>query len=490
MGRACRSILLFLTIVVAVIACYRTQKAWGQKDMIEVTPRLKSIFEKTKTVCFGRFLIDVPDSANVVWGRTIIPLEVAIYPGGIDQVKAMQTRFVEELSSIKAINRNYVPLLVSVEDVDNPKGKLVTGYADFEAIDEYKINGYFELNGDGVVINSRPLAEDRNETVSLVRSIAARLRKLGEGEVPKEPGNCIEHAFLSDMPNAKEDDLLEHISIGVRLKEIPDAHFSIYVAPSNPHGPEGDSLETQFKRTFADMTSTEEKRVLANTKIFRQSARQIYDWETGFEVLMRSPDEDGSLSHHDFRMKFVGVPHDVFKPYADIQFQTGVGDNAAGQLKATLTDEEALAVWDKITSTIRVRPTSAAPAKSAKEDAGTRRPLGDLAATGRVCLQTGVWESSNLFQGIEGVKRQHIHAGEHMPHVILHAEPSIWQRLKGEQPSYRTATVWKLVAYDDAPAEIKSVTQAPSIAHSSTGIAAKAVSQGDQESPTPPKKEG
>jgi hypothetical protein len=39
-----------------------------------------------------------------------------------------------------------------------------------------------------------------------------------------------------------------------------------------------------------------------------------------------------------------------------------------------------------------------------------------------------------------------------MPHAVSLGEPSLWQKLKGERPSYRTATVWKLVAYGDAPA--------------------------------------
>jgi hypothetical protein len=418
--------------------------------MTQLSPRLIPVFDRTKTICFGRFLVDVPESADIIWGRAIVPLEVVVYPGGAAQVKTMAQQFINELSGEKAINKNYVPRLISVEEVTQPQGKLVTGYADFEAIDEYKINGYFELDGNGITIGARPLGEQKNETVRLINSIARRLRHRGENEIPAEAGNCIQRAFLPDVPNPKEEDLLEHISIGVRLKEIPDAHFSIYIAPANPHNPDGDSLENQFKRTFADMTGPEDKKVLTNTKIFRQGVRQIHEWKTGFEILMRAPDEDGSLSHHDFRMRFVGVPHDMFKPYADVQFQTGVGDNAAGQIKASLTDEEALAAWDKITSTIRVRPTSAAPVRAAETGIGSRRPLGELAATGRVCPQSGVWESSDSSARIEDGNRRHIHAGERMPHVISPGEPSIWQKLKGERPSYQTATVWKLVAYDDS----------------------------------------
>jgi hypothetical protein len=40
-------------------------------------------------------------------------------------------------------------------------------------------------------------------------------------------------------------------------------------------------------------------------------------------------------------------------------------------------------------------------------------------------------------------------------------KPSLWQKLKGEVPSYRTATVWKLVGYDDPPPHADVATRTP-----------------------------
>lgn len=438
---------LFLTTALMLSACDRNSKERRSPDMSEFTPRFQSIFERVKTVCFGRFMVDMPASADVVWGESLVPLAVEVYPRGINHVKELEQKFISNLNSEKAINHNYVPLLISVDDMAQPEGMLVTGYEGFEAINGLQINGYIRLDSAGVVISSHPLRDDKDETISLIRSIAKRLRMRPETEVPLDPGSCIEYAFLKDAPNTTPEDLLEHIRIGIRLKEIPDAHISVYIAPANFYDPQSDSLERQFKRIFADMTSPEEKRILENTKIFRRTPRQIHDWKTGFEILMRSPDEEGSLSHHDFRMKFVGVPHDPYRPYADIQFQTGVSNNAAGATKATLTDEEALALWDKITSTIRVRPTRVIGEKSAAMGSAARLPLGEYAATGRICPQTGIWEPTEP-AGMEGGRRQHIKGGERMPHVTLQTEPSVWQKLKGERSAYRTGTVWKLVAYD------------------------------------------
>jgi hypothetical protein len=480
--------------ILSLTACHHNPKERRTSTMTALTARLQPVFEKTKAVCFGRFIVDVPVSATLAWGAADIPLGVSVYPNGIDEVKGLAKKFIDELGSKKAIYHNRVPLLISVDDVVQPEGKIVVGYENFVSINALKINGYFRLNNDGVVIETRPLRPDKDGTIANINSIARRLRQRAEDEIPSEPGNCIEHAFLPDKPGSDKEPAGELIRIGFRLKEFPDAHFSIYVAPSNPHNPEGDSLEAQFKRIKADPMSPEEKKVLASTKFFRESPRQIHDWHTGYEVLMRSPDEKGSHSHHDFQIKFTGVPNDPLKPYADIQFQTGVADNAAGATKASVTDEEALAIWDKITSTIRVRPTSANPVKTAGANSPPQLPLGELAATGRTCPQTGWWQATEPGKMEDG-GRQHIKAGDRMPHVVSQGEPSVWQKLKGERPSYRMATVWKLVSYDDAPARAGVTAQAPTIAQASTdNIAGKDSSGGTAESSgndeTSPKKKG
>jgi hypothetical protein len=404
-------------------------------------------------------------------------------------------KFIDELKSEKAINQNDVPLLISVDDVSDPEGKIVVGYEDFQAIDEFKINGYFKLNSDGIVIDTRPLRDDKDETIALIKSIARRLRLRAENEIPTEPGNCIEHAFLPDKPGLDKGPPAELIRIGFRLKEFPDTHLSIFVGPSNPHYTESDSLEWRLDRLQKSQKAQDPNNPLLKTKILRRGSRQIHDWLNGFEVMSRSPEQAEVHSINDFAMDFRGVPSDPLKPYAEIQMQTGVADNAAGATKASLTDEEAIAVWDKITSTIRVRPTSAAPVKTSDAGPGPHLPLGELAATGRTCPQTGWWEPEES-RDIKGVGRQHIKAGERMPHLISLGEPSIWQKLKGERPSYRTATVWKLISYDDAPARADVTTQTPTIAQTSpdSDIAGKDAGTGTSGSSlnedTTPRKKG
>lgn len=452
------------TTMLLITVCDHDSRQWKNPNMTTLTPRLQPMFEKNKTICFGRFMVDVPATATVAWGGTDVPLGVTIYPDDVNEVKGLAQKFIDDLKSKKAINHDDVPLLLSVEDTAEPEGKIVTGYEDFQAINGLKINGYFKLNSDGFIIDARPLRDDWDSTIADIKSIARRLRQLAENEIPAESGNCVEKFFLPDSPDDEKNHPGELINIGFRLKEFPDAHFSIQTHPSNPYDPESTSLKRQWQRVIEEPATPEEKKALAKIKYFRESPREIHDWKTGYELLLRNPDEEGVHSYHDFEVRFTGVPHDPYKPYADIQFQTGIADNTAGATKASLTDEEAIAVWDKITSTIRVRPTSAKPIKRAQAEQAPHFSLGELAATGRTCPQTGWWEPSESHNGA-GSHRQHIKAGERMPHAELLVEPSLWQKLKGERPSYRTAVVWKLISYDDAPTLANTVvdgSKAPS----------------------------
>jgi hypothetical protein len=216
--RLCIILLAVATLVLT--ACDATPGEWKKPNMPPLTPRLQPMFEKTKTVCFGRFMVDVPVSATVAWGDTIVPLTVGIYPDGVNEVKELAQKFIGELKSEKAIYLNHIPLLISVDDVLQPEGQIVTGYEGFQAIAELKINGYFRLNNYGVVINARPLKDEKDETIADIQSIARRLRQRAETEVPIEPGNCIESAFLPDAPDGDKEHPGELLRIGFRLKEF------------------------------------------------------------------------------------------------------------------------------------------------------------------------------------------------------------------------------------------------------------------------------
>jgi hypothetical protein len=328
------------------------------------------------------------------------------------------------------------------------------------------IRGFFKLNDAGVIVKTRPLLSIKDETTELIRGIARRIRERSETEVPAEPGNCIEYGFLPDESGAPKENPGELIEIGFRLKEFPDTQLSIAIRPAQRKFDESNTLEWQLARLERGLKAEDLNHIRLKTKYLRRGKRTIQNWGEGFEALARSPEQPEVHSIHDFGMDFQGVANDPLRPFINIQMQTGIADNEAGATKPLLNDSEAVAVWDRITSTFRVRPTGAAAVKATTAETQPHFPLGELAATGRTCPQSGTWESSEP-SGIEGAQRRYIKAGDIMPRIAVRVEPSLWQKIKGETPSHQLATIWKLVDYGHSLTVSDSAAQMPSTAQGS-----------------------
>ncbi|MBW8828941.1 MAG: hypothetical protein JF606_05835 [Burkholderiales bacterium] len=446
--RLCMAALLSTAAMLA--ACDPYPKSWKTPNMTNLSPRLQPLFARTKTVCFGRFVIDVPETMELIWGQAMTPLTVDVFEdSGQLVVERVAHREAELKADIRFPTFKKLPMYFETLVGAKQGQRIVISQREADTDGEFRIESFSAMGKDLLLVSTFADQRDKERTLTEVNEMVLRLRPHLETEVPAEPGLCIDHAFLPDKPGAgKEKPDPEHIRIGFRLKQFPDAHLSIYTAPANPHDTSGDSLEGQLKRTEEEAKKSGKGNPYAALKFFRRDKRQIHDWKTGYEILTRTPDEEGSHGHHDFWMKFTGVAYDVFNPYADIQFKTGVEHDGAGATKPSLTDEEAVALWDKLTASIRVRPTGGGVKTS--DATPPNAPLGELAATGRACVQTGWWESVDD-DTVNAARRQHIKAGERMPQVAKLGKAGLLDRLRGEQPVYRGPTMWKLVGYGTPP---------------------------------------
>lgn len=125
---------------------------------------------------------------------------------------------------------------------------------------------------------------------------------------------------------------------------------------------------------------------------------------------------------------------------------TGLDGNKIGGKPPSLSDAEAVALWDKLTGSIRARPT--APAKHANAPP----PLGTTAFAGETCPQEGWWDCGEEGNGIETVngRRQFFQLRDHLAQATLFRRPTLLQRMGGTTPSFQlsTPTMWTLVAYN------------------------------------------
>jgi hypothetical protein len=225
--------------------------------MNDIPPKIAALFEKTRPVCFSRFMIDVPVSAKVIWGPLRLPYTTSVYPNEGGYIGREIRKKVDEINSEK---HNTEPsMLIGVFDSVNPDSKIVVGYETSFSVSFANYYSYIRLGQTGFTQNilevgltvddkSDPwgFRVDKTAYVKIVdelRDIASRLRLRADDEIPTDLGVCIESGFLS----AGLEYDLELISIGFRFPEYPDVSFSVQTWSTDEPNDE-DTLEAALAR--------------------------------------------------------------------------------------------------------------------------------------------------------------------------------------------------------------------------------------------------
>ena len=433
---------------VLLATCDARPSLWKTPNMNPLSPRLQAAMATAKPYCFGRFIIDLPEGATIAWGGNSVPLDVEVAPGRAGELKDTIAQTEAKLKSEPRYPLTE-KLNLYIETVNGvlPGMRHVVSHRNFGSMGLRRINTYFAMGDALVVLHALPLDTRVEVAIKRLNDIASRLRPRDNYEVPTDPGQCIENAFLSERPNADQENVADFMNVGFRLKQFPDVHLSISIRAASDDPRSSPSLEDQLRSTEADARAAGEASPFSRVFSLRRGPREIHDWKDGSEFLVRLPfSAEAPHGAHDFWMRFTGKKNKLYHPWVEVKMDTGVADNQSVRVKPSLTDDEAVALWNALTNTIRVRPVTAAKTSNADS---AQEPLGTLAATGRTCPQTGVWRCIDEGRPVQGGRTRRLQAGDRMPHAVVAGEPSLWQRLKGTVPMYREGTVWELVGYGD-----------------------------------------
>jgi hypothetical protein len=144
-----------------------------------------------------------------------------------------------------------------------------------------------------------------------------------------------------------------------------------------------------------------------------------------------------------------GGADDLLQPHLLLSMETGTNPRPGGKpVDSSLHEDAVMALWNSISSSIRLRKSDAPPpADSPAEPPGPR--LGALATAGETCPQSGWWKCREGGPGVDvqGGTIQWIRKGDRMPQALLLPRQTLWQRLRGLQPSIEPTqpTTWRLV---------------------------------------------
>ncbi|RIX45054.1 MAG: hypothetical protein D3M94_13045 [Rhodocyclales bacterium GT-UBC] len=323
--------------------------------------RIEALFKETRPVCFGRFIIDIPATAEVAWGPSAVDYDIVSYPGQGYKIPAQINSMEKELKDDKHLSEPST--YIGTFNGTNPESKIVVGYSSFMTTGLVQIHSYVRLdkNAFSQSVKSLPLADlpdgkddktSYKKYVSNMLEVANHLRVRDESEIPSESGICIEAGFVS-VPDER---FHETTSIGFRFPEYPDIRFSIRTSKTDSPS-QKDSLEYSLKAGQENFIASAFVRWLLGLKILHQGPRQVGDW-VGYEAFVRMPPEsDNQPSTHEFHFKSIGKARDILRPYVDMELSSGVSGNTRGVEEPSLSNDEMTALWNRLAATIRARPT-------------------------------------------------------------------------------------------------------------------------------------
>ena len=401
--------------------------------------------EKMKTVCVGRFLVDVPANAEIGLSREMMD------GFAIDTAEESETAFRDRIAAREADIQSRGAATDGTGGMVEANDLRIAGMIGRTFV--YGRNHGYLMEGERRIDDEFVSVEDHAHTggvsFSLSMKVAdasdaktaegllARLRLRGEDEVPNVPGFCIWRAvFAEPLP----PHTTEHIVMHIGLPNHPDLGMAF---ASLPGGGGTRSLLTRVADTDADASPDEMLRV---TKL-RTGKRDINEMP-GEEVLERVR-EFNFATTFGFMWEAEGVKDDPLQPFLSLELQSGISPEPGGKpADSSLHEDAVLALWDAISSSIRLRP-SGPPPSSAPPPEPAGPTLGTTATAGDVCPQSGWWQCREGGPGIDvnGGQVQYIRKGERMPQALLLPKQTLWQKVRRIQPSMESPrlTAWTLV---------------------------------------------
>jgi hypothetical protein len=352
MSRVLKCAALFTTISISGI-CHTNG---SEKKMPNDANRLVAVTEKMKPVCVGRFIIDVPANAEIVFGPARLPVEIWRKENEGRNFDAAVREAVAEAESRKWLAydalREDGSLIGKVLDGFAPNQKIVLGVGKGDGA-YYSVQSLVKV-GDDLFVQEYEVFGRGGKYLKAsddARQIAKRLRARAADEVPNEPGICLDGAFLADPSHRY---MVEAVTLGIRLKEFADVHISVEMTKKDIYIP-SDALEPRMKAAQQNAIALGKGAWYSRIKFLNKGKRRVGNWD-GFEVRARMPAQEDGKEHHEFEFLSQGEPKNPLLPVLDIQLHTGVKDNVIGGEKSGISDVEALYLWERLLASIRPRP--------------------------------------------------------------------------------------------------------------------------------------
>jgi hypothetical protein len=302
-----------------------------------MSKRIDLLFANSKLLCFGRYVLTVPVDSRLAFGRDFPTL-----PN-----KAKDIEKVMAAAQAKILSANDTAEITYFGKGPAPNVWLIRSY-DSVSAKELELEGfdtYFAV-GPHIFVSGGGTAESKKVTAETILrrtvEIAKNLRLRQPDEVPTDQGLCHEYGFTRDSSFSSALS-----QVGLHMAALPDVVFSVESnQAASTEGSNGHGLLKRIADRKREVGSSYPK-----LTTLREGKKTVHGW-AGEESLVRYPD-----GTQEFRWMFIGVSGNVARPaLLDVTMHTKVeADRVGAATASSLSDEEAIALWDKLLEGLKFR---------------------------------------------------------------------------------------------------------------------------------------
>ena len=116
-----------------------------------------------------------------------------------------------------------------------------------------------------------------------------------------------------------------------------------------------DAIEPRLRSAEKSAIELGQGQWYSRIAFLRRGKKKVGNWD-GFEVAAHMPGQAGSDDSHEFAFVSHGEPKNPLLPVLDVKLHSGVKEDKTGGTAPSISDEEALYLWDRILNSIRPRP--------------------------------------------------------------------------------------------------------------------------------------
>jgi hypothetical protein len=212
--------------------------------------------------------------------------------------------------------------------------------------------------------------------------LARELRPLADGEVPKEPGFVVKGGIVRTQEWRAEGASASFSLPFFKNPIDPSTSLMSFSLNSLSMGVNGDKLLERLSPIQSTLLA------LSGVRVIRKGERTI-NGLAGEEYLYRERSKDGRWTVYSFRWEMAAKAENIYHPQTSMFMNVKLPVTVQYPAPPFKSDEEALAFWDAVTSTLRMRPMQGSGGQSIAPD-GTPPPT---ARVGEVCPKGGIWEA-------------------------------------------------------------------------------------------------